>query len=65
VTSKTVKPDPQKVRAIKEYSTPRNANDMKSFLCLAGYYREFITQFSKIAKPLNKLSKKDRKWLLE
>ena len=50
VTSKGVKPDPEKVKAIKEFPTPRNTKDMKSFLGLADYYRKFVPQFSKIAK---------------
>ena len=53
VTSEGVKPDPQKVKAISDFPTPRNATDVKSYLGLAGYYRKFIPQFSKIAKPLN------------
>jgi hypothetical protein len=59
VTSEGAKPDPQKV---KEFPTPRNTKDVKSFLGLAAYYRKFIPQFSKIAKPLNKLLKKNQKW---
>jgi hypothetical protein len=57
VTSEGVKPDPQKVKAIKEFPTRRNTTDVKYFLDLAGYYREFIPQFSNIAKPLNVLKK--------
>ena len=38
---------------------------MKSFLGLARYYCEFIPQFSKIAKPLKDLLKKDNKWQWE
>jgi hypothetical protein len=48
-----VKPDPEKVKAIKEFPIPKNTTDVKSFLGLAGYYRKFISQFSKLAKPLN------------
>jgi hypothetical protein len=62
VTSEGVRPDPGKVRAINEFPTPKNTTDVKSFLGLAGYYRRFIPQFSKIAKPLNDLLKKDNKW---
>jgi hypothetical protein len=58
VTGEGVKPDPNKVRAIKEFPVPKNVTDVKSFLGLAGYYRKFIPQFSKIAKPLNDLLKK-------
>jgi len=58
MTSEGVKPDPQKVEAFCEFPTPKNITDLKSFLGLAGYYRKFIPQFSKIAKPLNELLKK-------
>jgi hypothetical protein len=40
----------------------KNTTDVKSFLGLAGYYRKFIPQFIKIAKPLNDLLKKDVTW---
>jgi hypothetical protein len=58
VTSDGVKPDPGKVKAIHEFPTPRNTTDVKSFLGLAGYYRKFIPQFSKVAKPLTELLKR-------
>jgi hypothetical protein len=58
VTSEGVKPDPQKVKAVKEFPIPNNTTDVKSFLGLAGYYRKFIPHFSNIAKPLNDLLKK-------
>ena len=57
VTSEGVRPDPAKVKAINEFPIPKNITDVKSFLGLAGYYRKFIPQFSKLAKPLNELLK--------
>jgi hypothetical protein len=65
VTGEGVRPDPNKVRAIKDFPIPKNATDVKSFLGLAGYYRKFIPQFSKIAKPLNDLLKKNHLWSWE
>ena len=65
VTNEGVKPDPLRVKAIKEFPTPKNTKDVKSFLGLAGCYWKFIPQFSKIAKPLNELLKKDQKWRWE
>ena len=62
VTGEGVKPDPEKVKALTSFPTPKNTSDVKSFLGLAGYYRKFIPQFSKIAKPLNDLLKKNQKW---
>jgi hypothetical protein len=57
-----VKPDPEKVKAITNFPTPMNTTDVKPFLGLAGYYRKCIAQFSKIAKPLNELLRKNTKW---
>lgn len=54
-----VKPDPKKLTAVKEFPTPRNSKNIKQFLGLGGYYRRFIPNFSKIAKPLTELLKKD------
>jgi len=62
VTSEGVKPDPEKVKAIKNFPIPKNTTDVKSFLRLTGYYRKFIPQFSKIVKPLTELLKKVQKW---
>ena len=61
VTSEGVKPDLEKVKSIKNFPIPKNTTDVKSFLRLAGYYRKFIPQFSKIAKPLTELLKKSQK----
>ena len=62
LTGEGVKPDPEKIKDITNFPTPKNTLDVKSFLGLAGYYRKFIPQFSKIAKPLNDLLKKNHKW---
>ncbi|CAH2090167.1 unnamed protein product [Euphydryas editha] len=59
ITERGVKPNPEKVRAVTEYPIPKSARDIKSFLCLVSYYRRFIPEFSKIAKPLTSLLKKD------
>ena len=63
VTNEGVKPDPHKIQVISEFPIPKNKTDVKSFLGLTGYYRKFISQFSKIAKPLNDLQKKDQEWI--
>jgi len=56
-----VKPDSLKVLTVKEFPWPRIKT--KQFSGLAGYYRHFIPNFSKIAKPLTNLLKKDRKFV--
>ncbi|XP_062103165.1 uncharacterized protein LOC133814184 [Humulus lupulus] len=48
--------DPAKVEAVKGWSQPRNATEVRSFLGIAGYYQRFIEGFSKIATPLTALT---------
>ncbi|CAK1585808.1 unnamed protein product [Parnassius mnemosyne] len=51
--------DPGKVDIILNYPTPNSAKEVKRFLGMAGWYRRFINNFSKISKPLNKLTNKN------
>jgi hypothetical protein len=50
-----------------DWKAPTTVHEVQSFLGLAGYYRRFILNFSKIAKPMTRLLEKDRKfdWTLE
>jgi len=36
--------------------------DVRKFLGLANYYRQFVKDFAKVALPMNKLTRKDKKW---
>ncbi|GJV91056.1 putative reverse transcriptase domain-containing protein [Tanacetum coccineum] len=46
------------IEAVKNWKAPRTPSEVRSFLGLAGYYRRFIENFSKIAKPLTVLTQK-------
>ncbi|GJY98906.1 putative reverse transcriptase domain-containing protein [Tanacetum coccineum] len=50
--------DPSKIEALKNWKAPRTPSEVRSFLGLAGYYRWFIENFSKIAKSLTILTQK-------
>ena len=52
--------DPSKIETVQKWGQPLNLTDVRSFLGLAGYYRRFIENFSKIAKPMTNLLKKTK-----
>ena len=54
--------DPAKVAAVTDWESPKNVGEIRSFLGLAGYYRRFIENFSKIARPMTQLLKKEKKF---
>ncbi|GJY62882.1 putative reverse transcriptase domain-containing protein [Tanacetum coccineum] len=54
--------DPTKINSIKDWASPKTLTEICQFLRLAGYYRRFIKGFSKIAKPIMKLSQKNVKF---
>jgi hypothetical protein len=51
--------DLAKIEAVTEWKRPQNVTDIRSFLGLARYYRRFIENFSKIAKPMTQLLHKN------
>ena len=48
--------DPAKVEAVMEWKQPKNTFEVHSFLGLVGYYRRFIQDYSKLAKPMTRLT---------
>ncbi|GJR69375.1 putative reverse transcriptase domain-containing protein [Tanacetum coccineum] len=54
--------DPAKIKSIKNWASPKTPTEICQFLGLSGYYRRFIKGFSKIAKPMTKLTQKRLKF---
>jgi hypothetical protein len=54
--------DPSKVQEVLDWKSPKSIMQIRSFLGLTGYYRWFISNFSKIAKPMTKLLEKETKF---
>nr|GFC23481.1 putative reverse transcriptase domain-containing protein [Tanacetum cinerariifolium] len=54
--------DPSKIEALKNWKAPTTPSEIRPFLRLEGYYRLFIVNFSKIAKPLTSLTQKNKKY---
>lgn len=56
-----VKPNEDKIKAIKQFPIPTTQREIKSFLGLVGYYRKFIPDFAKLTKPMTRCLKKNAK----
>nr|GEY11496.1 putative reverse transcriptase domain-containing protein [Tanacetum cinerariifolium] len=57
-----IRPNPAKIKSIKDWSSPKTPMEIRQFLGLAGYYRRFIEGFSKVAKSMMKRTQKGIKF---
>ena len=62
ISSEGISVEPSKVQEVMDWKPPTSVHQIRSFLGLAGYYRRFILDFSRIAKPMKELLKKDVKF---
>ena len=54
--------DPEKVEALMSWKRPKSVFEIRSYLGLAGYYRRFLEDFSRIAAPMTRLTRKEVKF---
>jgi len=52
----------KKVDGVLSWPEPKNVKDVRKFLGLANYYRRFIKDFARVARPMNMLTRRDEKW---
>jgi len=52
----------EKVDGVLSWPQPKNVKDVRKFLGLTNYYRRFIKDFARVARPMNMLTRKDEKW---
>ena len=57
-----IKMEKKKVKVVLDWLVPKSVKDIQKFLGLANYYRRFIEEFVKIARPLYELTRKEQKW---
>nr|GFB31266.1 uncharacterized protein [Tanacetum cinerariifolium] len=62
IDSQGIHVDPAKIESVKDWASPKSPTEIRQFLRLAGYYRRFIEGFSKITKPMTKLTQKKVKF---
>nr|GEX31964.1 putative reverse transcriptase domain-containing protein [Tanacetum cinerariifolium] len=62
IDSEGIRVDPSKIESIKDWVSHKTPTEIRQFLGLAGYYRQIIEDFSKIAKPMMKLTQKNVKF---
>ena len=55
----------EKVDRVLSWPQPKNMKDVRKFLGLANYYRRFIKDFARVARPINVLMRKNEKWQWE
>lgn len=63
INEEGIKANPKKVQAIKEYPRPINVKGVQRFLGMCAYYRRYVPNFSKIAKPITLLLKKEQPFI--
>jgi len=52
----------EKVQGVVDWLVPKSVKDVQKFLGLAKYYKWFVKDFTRIAKPLHEMTRKDVKW---
>lgn len=62
VDAEGINTDPAKITALTERDRPNCVEDIRSFLGLAGYYRDHILGYAEIVAPLTELTKKKMAW---
>ena len=62
MSASSVSMDPEKVEAVMSWERPKSVFKIRSFLGLARYYRRFIEDFSRLAAPMTRLTRKEVKF---
>ena len=61
LTTDGIKPQTERIKVICDMKSPINQKGVREFLGMVGFYRKFISRFADVARPMTKLTRKDRK----
>ena len=64
VFAEGIRQDPKKIETIQKWPTPKNVHEVRSFLCLSGFYGKYVNNISRIALPLTILTRRHTAFLL-
>ena len=59
LSEKGVSASSDKIKAVRNYPTPKNVEDFRANLSLASFFRRLVQEFAGVVKPLTELTKKD------
>ncbi|GBG71858.1 hypothetical protein CBR_g10796 [Chara braunii] len=62
VSAEWIRPEDAKVASIRDWPRPRTVTEVRSFLGMCGYYRNFVKNYSTVASPLTDLTRLDTPW---
>jgi hypothetical protein len=62
ISQSNIQPSTNKIKAVSNFPTPKNVHQVRQYLGLTGYFRKFIKDYAKKAKPLSILLQKNAAW---
>lgn len=63
ISSEGIQPGQTKLNAVSQFPVPSNVSEIRQFIGLCSYFRKFIFNFARIARPLTDLTKKNATWV--
>ena len=60
ISGRGIEPDPEKVKAVVKWPTPKNLTEARGFVALVSYYRRFVGSFDEITRPIHLFTQKNK-----